>query len=134
MAAFLNCVPFGTDIANLLGCLIGCINSENLVKISAAAHEITMSERDDGCAACLAYMVCSPPAYMEPSSLIGDELVSPSSSLSAFVEGFFELGMLIDGKEMISRMLRTGESSLMIGRNKGKQAPTMPSEDSTIGQ
>lgn len=71
---------------------------------------------------------------MEPSELIADELVSPSSSFLASFKDFFELVMLMDGKEIISRMLRTGGSSLMIGRNKGKQAPTIPSEDSTIGQ
>ena len=71
---------------------------------------------------------------MEPSRLIADELVSPSSNFPASLKGFCELVMLMDGKEIISRMLRTGESSLMMGRNKGKQAPTIPSEDSTIGQ
>ena len=42
--------------------------------------------------------------------------------------------MLTDGKEISFRMLWTGVISLMMGRNKGKQAPTIPSEDSTIGQ
>ena len=71
---------------------------------------------------------------MKSSKLTADELVSSSSSLLASLEEFFELVMLMGGKEIISRMLRTGVSSLMMGRNKGKQAPTIPSEDSTIGQ
>ena len=71
---------------------------------------------------------------MEPSELDADELVSPFSSFLASVKGFFKLVMLMDGKEIISRMLRIGVNSLMMGRNKGKQAPTIPSEDSTIGQ
>ncbi len=71
---------------------------------------------------------------MESSEPTADELVSPSSSLLASLEEIFELVMLMGGKEIIPRMLRIGVSSLMIGRNKGKQAPTIPSEDSTIGQ
>ncbi len=71
---------------------------------------------------------------MESSELTADELVSPSSSLLASREDFFELVVLMGGNEIISRMLRIGVSSLMMGRNKGKQAPTIPSEDSTIGQ
>lgn len=71
---------------------------------------------------------------MEPSKLTADELVSPSSKFPAFLKGFFELVLLVDGKGIISRMLRTGYDLLMRGRNKGKQAPTIPSEDSTIGQ
>lgn len=70
---------------------------------------------------------------MEPSKLTAKELVSPSSFLAS-LQRCFELEMLTDGNDIISRMLRTGESSLIMGRNKGKQAPTMPSEDSTIGQ
>lgn len=44
MVAFLNCVPFGTDIADLLVRLFGYKDLEILVKISAAAHSITISD------------------------------------------------------------------------------------------
>lgn len=71
---------------------------------------------------------------MEPSELAAVELVPPSSRFLASFKAFLELEMPLDGKEIISLMLRTGKSPLMRGRNKGKQAPTIPSEDSTIGQ
>lgn len=61
----------------------------------------------------MTYRLWSPPA--EPSELIADELVSPFSSFSASVKGFFELVMLMDGKEIILRMFRTGVNSPMMG-------------------
>lgn len=71
---------------------------------------------------------------MERSELTADELVLPSSTLLNFFIEYLELVKLMVGKEITSRMLRDGEIPLMIGRNKGRQAPTIPSEDSTIGQ
>ena len=43
MAVFFNCVPFGTDIAVLLGCLF---MYKNLIvaKIMAASHKFTISD------------------------------------------------------------------------------------------
>lgn len=82
----------------------------------------------------MAHPSWSPPVYMETSELTADELVPPSSRILASLRGFSESFLLMDGKEIISRMLRTGLISSMMGRNKGKQAPTIPSEDSTIGQ
>ena len=43
MAVFFNCVPFGTDIAVLLGCLF---RYKNLIvaKIMAASHKYTISD------------------------------------------------------------------------------------------
>ena len=58
----------------------------------------------------------------------------PSSKLVNSFMGVLELVKLMVGKEITSRMLRVGDIPLMIGRNKGRQAPTIPSEDSTIGQ
>ena len=75
-----------------------------------------------------------PPTYMEPSELTTDNVVSPSSRILAFVKDFFEIAMLFVGMKLNERMLRTWYISLMMGRNKGKQAPTIPSDDSTIGQ
>ena len=42
MAVFFNCVPFGTDITILLGCLF---RYKDLIvaKIMAASHEVTIS-------------------------------------------------------------------------------------------
>lgn len=134
MAACLNCVPLSADIVDIRGCLIGHIDSETLVKMSAADHKTKLSNGNNGSAFCIAYPLRSPPAYMEPSELIADEMVSPPSNFLASVKGSFELVMPKDGKEIISRMLRTGKISVMMGRNNGKQAPTIPSEDSTIGQ
>ena len=71
---------------------------------------------------------------MERSEQTADEVVLPSSRLLESFMGFLELVKLMVGKEITSRMLRTGDIPLMIGRNKGRQAPTIPSEDSTIGQ
>ena len=71
---------------------------------------------------------------MERSELTADELVLPSPRLLKSFMGYLELVKLRVGKEINSRMLRVGEIPLMIGRNKGRQAPTIPSEDSTIGQ
>lgn len=71
---------------------------------------------------------------MTTSELTAEELLPPSSRILASLKGFSEIVLLMDGKEIISRMLRTGWISSMMGRNKGKQAPTIPSEDSTIGQ
>ena len=71
---------------------------------------------------------------MERSELTADELVLPSSRLPKSFMGFSELLKLVVGKEISSRMLRTGKLPLMIGRNNGRQAPTIPSDDSTIGQ
>ena len=92
------------------------------------------AKKNNGSAVQMTHSSRSPPAYIESAELTAEELLSPSPSFRASVKVFFELVMLMDGKEMISRMLRTGESSLMTGRNRGKQAPTMPSEDSTMGQ
>ena len=71
---------------------------------------------------------------MERSELTADEVILPSSRLLNSLMEVLEPLKLIVGKEIISRMLRTGDIQLMIGRNKGRQAPTIPSEDSTIGQ
>ena len=71
---------------------------------------------------------------METSELTKVELVLPFSRFVVFLKDSFEPVMLKDGKDMIFRMLRTVGSSVTMGRNKGKQAPTIPSEDSTIGQ
>ena len=71
---------------------------------------------------------------MERSELTADELVLPSSMLLDSFMGSLELVKLMVGKEIISRMLRIWEIPLVIGRNRGRQAPTIPSEDSTIGQ
>lgn len=71
---------------------------------------------------------------MKSSELTAEELMSPSSRVLASLMAFFELVTDVAGKEINSRMLRIGYNSVIMGRNKGKQAPTIPSEDSTIGQ
>ena len=71
---------------------------------------------------------------MAPSELTAEELVLPFSRLPTSLMGCFELVKLMAGNEIISRMFLIGNIPLMIGRNNGRHAPTIPSEDSTIGQ
>ena len=71
---------------------------------------------------------------MGRSELTADEVVLPSSRLLDSFTGFLEPVKLMVGKEINSRMLPILEIPLVIGRNRGRQAPTIPSEDSTIGQ
>ena len=108
MAPCLNCIPLGADILDILGCLIGYIDSEIPVKMSATDHKFRIGNGNNGSTFYIAYPLSSPPAYTEPSELIGDEMVLPLSNFLASVKGSFELVTRQDGKEIISRTLRTG--------------------------
>lgn len=47
MAAFLNCVPFGADITDLLGCLFGYMDIVAAMT-SVAGHRVTISNGHTG--------------------------------------------------------------------------------------
>ena len=55
MVAFLNSVPHGTHIADSLACFPGYKDSEIAVKISAADHNISISDGDNGSAVDMTY-------------------------------------------------------------------------------
>ena len=76
--------------------------------MSATDHKIRISNGNNGSAFYIAYPLRSPPAYMEPSELSGDEMMAPPSNLLASVKGSFELVIPEDGNEINSRMLRIG--------------------------
>ena len=62
------------------------------------------------------------------------DLLLPSSIALSFFRAFRELVPLVEDNDSIERILWRGEYSLTIGFSSGRQAPTMPSEDSTMGQ
>lgn len=63
------------------------------------------------------------------------DLLIPSSSLRGSFSASCELTLLVDrAADSIDRRLWREGTPLTMGFSKGRQAPTIPSEDSTIGQ
>ena len=71
---------------------------------------------------------------VEASELARVDLLFPSSKFLWPLKAFCELPLLIIAEENIERRLERLIDSLIIGFSSGKQAPTIPSDDSTIGQ
>ena len=67
-------------------------------------------------------------------SRLADEVEEASSVFSLFLDGLRELKLELETKLRILRRALSIEKSRKIGRIDGRQAPTTPSEDSTMGQ
>ena len=61
----------------------------------------------------------------------------PASTLASSSDSVLALLLGLDGRDNIVRRLEKiflARVSVKMGRSKGRQAPTIPSEDSTMGQ
>ena len=63
--------------------------------------------------------------------------MTPASILAYSRDSVLALLLRLDGRESMVRRLEKkffARVSVKMGRSKGRQAPTMPSDDSTMGQ